>query len=91
MKKKTLFDCFLAVIPVAAFFLATTGDSVTVYDLPAQEVRSLSYFAPAVGATVSFLTPFAGMRPGIALRRPRLRDQKYRDPLLHPQDERNQR
>ena len=66
MKKKTLFDCFLAVIPVAAFFLATTGDSVTVYDLTAQEVRSLSYFAPAVGATVSFLTPFAGMLTGVA-------------------------
>jgi len=60
MKKKTIFNCFLALIPVAAFFMATTGDSVAVYDIAAQEVYKLSYFAPVVGASYAFLTPLAG-------------------------------
>ena len=66
MKKNVLLNCFLALVPIAAFFVATTGDSVVAYNIAAQEVYKLSYFALVPGASVSFLTPLAGMLTVVA-------------------------
>ena len=59
--KNRLIDWFLAVMPMSALSIAATGGSVTVYDIPAQEVRKLSYFAMDSETAYSFLTPLAGL------------------------------
>ena len=61
MKKNSLFNWFLALMPMSALCVAATGVSVTVYDIPAQEIRKQSYFATVSGAEYSFLTPLAGL------------------------------
>ena len=73
------------------FFLAVCASVAGLFGVIAGAIGLLIHLSQLESFGISYLTPFAGMRPGIALRRPRLRDQKYRDPLLHPQDERNQR
>lgn len=60
MNKNIVFKWFLALTPVSAFFLATTGGSVTVYDISAQQVGHLSYFALVEGVPASLLLPLSG-------------------------------
>ena len=61
MKKISLFNWFLALMPMSAVSIAATGSSVTVYDIPAQEIRKLSYFVMVPDVEYSFLTPLAGL------------------------------
>lgn len=73
------------------FFLAVCASVAGLFGVIAGAIGLLIHLSQLESFGISYLTPFAGMRPGLALRRPRLRDQKYRDPLLCPQDKRNQR
>ena len=73
------------------FLLAVCASLAGLFGVIAGAIGLLIHLSQLESFGISYLTPFAGMRPGTALRRPRLRELKYRDPLLHPQDDRNQR
>ena len=61
MNKKTLTNVFLILLPAMATVLATTGDSVHVYDVPAGTAQSYSYFSLVPVASVQLCTPLAAM------------------------------
>ena len=61
MKKKTLVKCLLILLPVLAVGLATTGDSVLVYDAQAGVTKYFSYFATEPVTQVQMLLPLAAM------------------------------
>ena len=61
MKKNSLFNWVLALMPMSAVSIAATGSSVTVYDIPAKEIWKLSYFVMIPDVEYSFLTPLAGL------------------------------
>ncbi len=59
--KNRLIKIFLILLPVMAVLLATTGDSVTVYDTVAKTTASYSYFALIDVGTLQMCTPLAGI------------------------------
>lgn len=67
MKKKVLMKVFLALLPAMAVLLATTGDSVKVYDLSAGTVQTCSYFSILPVAELKMVTPLAAMLAVVAL------------------------
>ncbi len=67
MKKKLLMKVFLPLLPAMAVLLATTGDSVAVYDIPAGTVRVYSYFSILPVANLQMITPLAAMLAVAAL------------------------
>ena len=61
MKKKTLIRCLLILLPVLALGLATTMDSVVVYDSQTGVTEYFSYFTTEPMAQVQMLLPLAGI------------------------------
>lgn len=61
MNKKVLQKVFLVLLPAMAVMLATTGDSVKVYDIPAGTVENYSYFAVIPVAALQICTPMAAV------------------------------
>ena len=61
MKKKTLIKCLLILLPILAVGLATTTDSVVVYDSLTGETAYFSYFATESKAQVQMMLPLAAM------------------------------
>ena len=61
MKKKTLIKCLLILLPILAVGLATTTDSVVVYDSQTGETAYFSYFATESKAQVQMMLPLAAM------------------------------
>jgi len=61
MNKRVLLLSLLIVCPVLAVGLATTGDSVTVFDTVTRETRYFSYFDILPVAKLSMLTPLAAL------------------------------
>ena len=61
MKKKILIRCLLILLPVLALGLATTMDSVVVYDSQTGVTEYFSYFATEPMAQVQMLLPLAAM------------------------------
>ena len=61
MYKRKILNIVLVFLPVAAFLLSTTGDSVTIYDSRTMEVLKQSFFEPAEGISVPFLPAFAAL------------------------------
>ncbi len=59
--KHTMLKIFMILLPVMALLLATTGDSVTVFDPAAKTTASYSYFDLIPEATLQFCTPLAAM------------------------------
>ena len=67
MKKKVLMKVFLVLLPAMAVLLATTGDSVKVYDIPAGTVESYSYFDLLPVQNLQMITVLAAMLAVAAL------------------------
>ena len=67
MKKKTLMKVFLALLPAMAVLLATTKDSVKVFDTTAGTVEAYSYFDLMPVQNMQMLTPLAAMLAVAAL------------------------
>lgn len=61
MKKQTLLKLFLILLPVLAVGLATTGNSVTVFDSQTGTTAYYSYFDLLPVATMRMVTPLAGI------------------------------
>lgn len=61
MKKKTLVKCLLILLPVLAVGLATTTDSVIVFDSQSGVTEYYSYFASEPATEVQMLLPLAGI------------------------------
>lgn len=61
MKKKVLMKVFLVLLPAMAVLLATTGDSVKVFDIPAGTVQTYSYFSLLPVSNMQMVTPLAAM------------------------------
>ena len=59
MKKQTLIRSLLILLPVLAVGLATTTDSVTVFDTVTGTTEYYSYFDPASAANLQMLLPLA--------------------------------
>lgn len=67
MKKKVLMKLFLVLLPAMAVLLATTGDSVKVYDIPAGTVQNYSYFSLLPVTNLQVVTPLAAILAVAAL------------------------
>lgn len=61
MKKKTLMKSLLLLLPVLAVGLATTADSVMVFDSVAGTIEYFSYFSLLPYDAFQSVTPLAGM------------------------------
>ena len=61
MKKNTMTKLVLLLLPLMAVVLATTGNSVKVYDTAAETVQSYSYFTVLPVEKMQMLTPLAAM------------------------------
>lgn len=66
MKKNVLRKVFLVLLPAMAVMLATTQDSVAVYDIPAGTVETYSYFSILPVANLQMITPLAAMLAVVA-------------------------
>ena len=61
MKKSVMTKLVLLLLPIMAVVLATTGNSVKVYDIAAETVQSYSYFSLLPVENMQMLTPLAAM------------------------------
>ena len=61
MKKSVLMKVFLILLPAMAVLLATTGDSVTVFDPQNGTVQAYSYFSPIPVGKLTMCTPLAAI------------------------------
>lgn len=61
MKKAMLLKIFLILLPAMAVLLATTGDSVIVFDTAAKTTESYSYFSLIPQGTLKVCTPLAAL------------------------------
>ena len=61
MKKKSLMKVFLALLPAMAVLLATTKDSVKVFDTTAGTVENYSYFDLLPVENMQMLLPLAAL------------------------------
>ncbi len=67
MKRQDLPKVFLVLLPLMAVVLATTGDSVTVYDTAAGTVAYSSYFTPVEVGGLTMLPVLAGVLAAVCL------------------------
>lgn len=67
MYKKILMKVFLPLLPLMAVALATTGNSVTVYNVPAQTVETFSYFPASPVHNLQMCTVLAAILAVAAL------------------------
>ena len=67
MYKKVLLKVFLPLLPVMALMLATTGDSVTVYNIPAETVETFSFFPVEMVSNLQLCTVLAAVLAVVAL------------------------
>ena len=67
MNKKLWLKVFLPLLSLMAVVLATTSDSVTIYNIPTQTVQTCSYFSLVTEETVQLCTPFAAIMAVAAL------------------------
>jgi len=67
VKKKMLMKVFLVLLPAMAVLLATTGDSVKVYDTAAGTVASYSYFDLLPVQNMQMITVLAAVLAAFAL------------------------
>ena len=67
MNKKVLTKVFLPLLPTMAVLLATTGDSVKIYNIPAGTVESCSYFTLLPVTNMQIVTPLAAIGAVVAL------------------------
>jgi hypothetical protein len=67
VKKKVLMKVFLPLLPAMAALLATTGDSVTVYNIPAGTVHKFSYFSLAPASNLQICALLAAVLAVVAL------------------------
>lgn len=67
MNKKFLTNVFLPLLPGMAVMLATTGDSVKIYNIPAGTVEACSYFTLLPVTNMQMVTPLAAMLAVAAL------------------------
>lgn len=67
MKKKVLMKIFLVLLPAMAVLLATTGDSVKVYDILAGTIQSYSYFDLLPVPNMQIITVLAALLAVAAL------------------------
>ena len=61
MKKNTMTKLVLLLLPIMAVVLATTGNSVKVYDIAAETVQNYSYFTLLPVEKLQMLTPLAAI------------------------------
>ncbi len=61
MNKQVMTKVFLVLFPAMAVALATTGDSVMMYDKAAQTTTYASYFAPVNVGGLTLLPPLAAI------------------------------
>ncbi len=61
MNKQLLTKIFLILLPAMAVVLATTGDSVMVYDKAAETTSYASYFVPVNAGGLTLLPPLAAI------------------------------
>ena len=61
MKKTVMTKLVLLLLPLAAVALATTGNSVKVYDTAAETVQGYSYFTALPVENMQMITPLAAM------------------------------
>ena len=61
MKKQTMMKILLILLPIMAVGLATTTDSVMVFDSVAGTTEYYSYFEPLTVGSLQMLTPLAGV------------------------------
>ena len=66
MKKSVLFKVFLILLPAMAVLLATTGDSVTVFDPQNGTTQFYSYFSLIPQSQFSMSTPLAAILAVVA-------------------------
>ena len=67
MKKNVLIKVFLVLLPAMAVLLATTGDSVKVYDISAGTVENYSYFDLLPVQNLQMITVLAALLAAAAL------------------------
>ena len=65
--KKILMKVFLPLLPATAVALATTENSVTVYNVPAQTVETFSYFPATPVHNLQMCTALAAILAVVAL------------------------
>ena len=73
------------------FLLAVLASLGGLFGLAAGALCLLLHLASLQSLGVPYLSPFSSVGGGWVILRQRLKDQKYRDPALHPLDDRNQR
>ena len=61
MKKSVMRKLVLLLLPIMAVVLATTGNSVKVYDIAAETVQNYSYFTLLPVEKLQMLTPLAAI------------------------------
>lgn len=61
MKRNKMVNVLLILLPVMAVALASTVDSVTVYDAVAGKTETYSYFSLVPNATMQILSPVAAL------------------------------
>ena len=61
MKKNTITKLVLLLLPLLAVVLATTGNSVKVFDTTTETVRNYSYFTALPVENMQMLTPLAAI------------------------------
>ena len=67
MKKSTMTKLVLLLLPIMAVVLATTGNSVKVFDITTETVQSYSYFTALPVENMQMLTPLAAMLAVVTL------------------------
>ncbi|MBR6594999.1 MAG: hypothetical protein IKK72_00240 [Oscillospiraceae bacterium] len=67
MKKNVMVKLVLLLLPVMAVVLATTGNSVKVFDITTETVQSYSYFTALPVENMQMLTPLAAMLAVVTL------------------------
>lgn len=72
------------------FVLAVLAALMGLFGVTLGALGLLVHLAGLESMGVEYLSPFTELSAAPALLRPRLKDQKYRNPALHPLDERNQ-
>ena len=67
MYKKVLMKVFLPLLPAMAVLLATTGDSVTVFNVPAGNVETYSFFPEQIVSSLQLCAVAAAVLAAVAL------------------------
>ena len=73
------------------FLLAVCGSIAGLFGVTAGAIALVVHLAGLESFGIPYLAPFSSLQGGRAILRPRFIHRKYRDPLLKPQDIKNQR